>query len=77
MALRFASVMRGISKPFVVDLISSNEETFGAVVPMPAEPVAGNVFCACIIPVAKAIIVRDRIIFFITVDFCDAKDEML
>jgi len=46
MALRFASVMRGISKPYVVDLISSSEDAFGVVVPIPTAPFAGNVFCA-------------------------------
>ena len=30
----------------VVDLISNNDEALGVVVPTPAAPVEGNVFCA-------------------------------
>jgi hypothetical protein len=37
--------MRGISTPFVVDFTSRMEELFGAVVPMPALPEEGKVFC--------------------------------
>lgn len=46
MALRWVSVMRGISNPFEVLTISSNAEALGDVVPMPALPVAGKMFCA-------------------------------
>jgi hypothetical protein len=35
--------MRGIRIPFVVDFISSKDDEFGVVVPMPAAPVDGNV----------------------------------
>ncbi len=35
MALRCAIVIRGISKPELVELISSFEEALGVVVPMP------------------------------------------
>ena len=44
-ALRCIKVIRGISIPFVVDFISSNDEAFGDVVPMPAAPVDGKMFC--------------------------------
>jgi hypothetical protein len=46
MALRCVAVIRGISRPFVVLTISSIAEALGDVVPMPALPVAGNMFCA-------------------------------
>ena len=47
MALRCVCVMRGISKPFVVDLISNNDELLGVIVPMPAAPLEGNLLvCA-------------------------------
>jgi hypothetical protein len=36
----------GISNPFLVDLISSNEDALGEVVPIPTAPVDGKVFCA-------------------------------
>jgi hypothetical protein len=36
--------MRGISKPFVVLVISIKEDAFGVIVPIPALPVVGNVF---------------------------------
>ena len=45
-ASRCVLVIRGVSIPFVVLLISSADEEAGAVVPMPALPVTGNVFCA-------------------------------
>ena len=54
-ALRCACVMRGINKPFVVDFISKSEDAFGAVVPMPAEPVEGKVFVWATITVEKNI----------------------
>jgi hypothetical protein len=38
--------MRGIKTPFVVDFTSRMEEALGVVVPMPALPLEGNVFCA-------------------------------
>jgi hypothetical protein len=39
--------MREINNPFEVDLISSNDDALGVMVPMPAAPVEGNVFvCA-------------------------------
>jgi hypothetical protein len=37
--------MRGISIPFVVDFISNSEDPFGVVVPIPAAPVDGKIFC--------------------------------
>ena len=47
MALRCVSVIRGISNPFVVDLISNNDDEFGVVVPIPAAPLEGNILvCA-------------------------------
>ena len=45
MALRCACVIRGIKIPFVVEVTSSNEDASGVSVPMPAAPVAGNIFC--------------------------------
>ena len=47
MALRCACVMRGGRKPLVMLLISSSDDALGARVPIPVEPVEGNVFCAC------------------------------
>jgi len=44
MASRWVFVIREINKPCVVDLISNAEEASGAVVPMPALPVEGNIF---------------------------------
>jgi hypothetical protein len=38
-------VIRGINKPFAADFISSSDEASGKVVPMPAGPVEGKVFC--------------------------------
>ena len=46
MAFRCKTVIRGISMPFVVDLISNNDDAPGVVVPIPALPVAGKMFCA-------------------------------
>ena len=47
MALRCTVVIRGMSNPFDVLTISSKAEEVGAVVPIPALPVDGNVFvCA-------------------------------
>ena len=44
---RFTLVIRGISKPLLVDFISNNEEAWGIVVPIPAAPVEGKVLvCA-------------------------------
>ena len=78
MALRCVMVIRGTSIPCVVDFISKIAAAFGAVVPMPALPVVGNVFvCAFVIAAVKAEIQRDRIIFFITVDFCKVKIAVL
>jgi len=47
MALRCACVIRGGRKPLVVLFISSSDDALGAIVPIPAAPVVGNVFCAC------------------------------
>jgi len=38
-------VIRGIKTPFVVDFTSSKEDEFGDVVPIPAAPVDGKIFC--------------------------------
>ena len=47
---RCVFVIRGIKIPFVVDVISSNEDASGVSVPMPALPVDGNVFvCATVL----------------------------
>lgn len=35
MAFRYANVIRGTNKPFVVEVISSSAEAFGVVVPIP------------------------------------------
>jgi hypothetical protein len=35
--------------PLVVDFISNNEEALGAVVPIPAAPVDGNVFVCAVV----------------------------
>ena len=43
-ALRCVIVMREMSKPCVVDLISRAEDAAGDVVPIPALPVEGKVF---------------------------------
>ena len=45
-ALRCVCVIRGTRTPFVVDVTSSNDDAFGVVVPMPAAPEYGKVFCA-------------------------------
>ena len=46
--MRCASVIRGTSTPLDVEVISSNEDLFGDVVPMPAAPVEGKTLvCAC------------------------------
>jgi hypothetical protein len=37
--------MRGIKTPFEVDFISSSDEESGVVVPIPAAPLAGKIFC--------------------------------
>ena len=50
---RFPLLMRGIRRPFVVDFISSSEEAFGVVVPMPTEPVEGKIFCALVLLISK------------------------
>ena len=55
MASRCVLVIRGMSNPFVVDLISSREEASGVRVPMPAEPVEGKVL-VCV----KAILQKKR-----------------
>ncbi len=47
MAFRCALVMRGGRKPCVVDFNSSMDDASGVVVPIPALPLEGNVFCAC------------------------------
>jgi len=39
--------MRGVSIPFVVEAMSNKEDALGEVVPIPAAPFAGNIFCAC------------------------------
>jgi hypothetical protein len=46
MALRCASVIRGISKPLFDPFTSSNADASGVVVPIPALPEEGKVFCA-------------------------------
>jgi hypothetical protein len=46
MALRCVKVIRGINIPFDVDFTSSKEDRSGDVVPIPAAPFAGKVFCA-------------------------------
>ncbi len=46
MAVLCAVVKRGTNMPFAVDCISNKADASGAVVPIPALPVAGNVFCA-------------------------------
>ena len=46
MAALCAPVIRGSRKPLVVDLISSKQEAAGVMVPIPAAPVAGNLFWA-------------------------------
>ena len=45
-ASRCVFVMRGKSTPFVVLFTSRSEDAFGELVPMPALPVEGKVFCA-------------------------------
>src|SRR5882672_2119670 len=45
-ALRCTCVIRGISNPFVVLVISIKEDALGVLVPIPALPLAGNIFCA-------------------------------
>ena len=46
MALRCVCVIRGMSKPFDVDFISSSDDASGVVVPIPAAPFEGKIFCA-------------------------------
>ena len=48
-------VMRGIRIPLVVDFISNNDEALGDVVPIPALPVAGNVFVCAVATIETAI----------------------
>ena len=66
-ASRCVLVILDINKPFVVEFISSSEDAFGVIVPMPALPVAGNVFvCACVYrAIAVNVAVASR--FFFTV----------
>ena len=45
-ASRWVLVILGNNTPCVVDFISSRDDAFGALVPIPALPEAGNVFCA-------------------------------
>src|ERR1043166_3078927 len=47
MALRCACVMRGMRIPLLVLFTSSSDEPFGVVVPIPAAPVEGKIFCDC------------------------------
>jgi len=41
-------------RPFFVDFISSREDAAGEVVPMPAAPLDGNVFCENVLLMNKA-----------------------
>ena len=72
--LRCVRVIRGISIPCVVLFISRMEDAFGVVVPMPALPVAGNVFVCEYVPMIKAVnrAVASRF-FFIVVKFFEVK----
>jgi hypothetical protein len=53
------------------------DEALGVVVPMPALPVEGNVFCAFpllfIAPIMISAVMLSEIIFFITINFLMAK----
>ena len=49
-ASRCVFVIREIRTPLVVELISRIEDAFGVVVPMPAAPVEGKVFCERLFP---------------------------
>ena len=53
MASRWTCVMRGISKPLVVLIISIKDDALGVVVPIPALPFAGNIFCALSFGISK------------------------
>jgi hypothetical protein len=61
--------MRGISKPFVVDLISNMEDALGVVVPIPALPVAGNVFWVCALIMQRTLSDIRRKVFFMVSKF--------
>jgi hypothetical protein len=56
--------MRGANKPFVVDVMSSADEALGDVVPIPALPVAGNVFWLKTDFVKKVIAIRKMCFVF-------------
>src|SRR5215471_16717460 len=70
---RCVFVMRDISKPFEVDLISSSEDAWGVVVPIPAAPVAGKMFCACALIIPRTLNDISRKVFFIMWEFNDEK----
>jgi len=53
--LRCVTVIRGISIPCVVLFISRMEDALGVVVPIPALPVAGNVFVCEYVPTTNAV----------------------
>ena len=61
--------MRGIKTPFVVELMSSNEDAFGDSVPMPAAPVVGNVFVCARSETAAAKDSKMRSEFFLIIAF--------
>ena len=57
MAFRCVCVIRGNNTPLLVDLTSRSDDAFGVVVPMPAAPVEGKVFCAVDVIANKMIII--------------------
>jgi hypothetical protein len=66
--------MRGGRNPCVVDFNSSIEDTSGVVVPMPALPFEGKVFCANRFAVLKQKHAKKAMyIFFININFRNQK----
>jgi hypothetical protein len=46
MLSRWVLVILGMSRPFELETISRIDDALGVVVPIPALPVDGNIFCA-------------------------------
>ena len=67
MASRCALVILGISIPFEVETMSRIEEALGVVVPIPAEPVEGNVFDCAQRDAVIAIAINRRRVFIIII----------
>ena len=69
MASLCACVIRGIKTPFVVDFTSNRDLVSGDIVPIPAEPVLGKVFCALSAYASTRVVVRKNRLFFIKFNF--------